>query len=146
MALPNKLFNPVLSTCISALVLLLLLLLFLLYKYNQVRFPAAGQGLQGLPSPRGHTACAGSQGRTIQLGGTRRIASFTSPASQLALEFPAAGRSSCTQPGVLIPLLPWSFSPVAQRSAWLLFGVRQRYSLCAANCSWFCSGPHKSMD
>ncbi|NXT04039.1 CSF1R factor, partial [Prunella fulvescens] len=34
-ALPNKLFNPVLSTCISALVLLLLLLLFLLYKYNQ---------------------------------------------------------------------------------------------------------------
>ncbi|KAM7042775.1 macrophage colony-stimulating factor 1 receptor [Acridotheres tristis] len=35
MALPNKLFNPVLSTCIGALVLLLLLLLFLLYKYNQ---------------------------------------------------------------------------------------------------------------
>ncbi|NXU34596.1 CSF1R factor, partial [Drymodes brunneopygia] len=35
MGLPNKLFNPVLSTCIGALVLLLLLLLFLLYKYNQ---------------------------------------------------------------------------------------------------------------
>lgn len=35
MALPNKLFSPVLSTCIGALVLLLLLLLFLLYKYNQ---------------------------------------------------------------------------------------------------------------
>ncbi|KAL9836527.1 macrophage colony-stimulating factor 1 receptor [Geothlypis trichas] len=34
-ALPNKLFNPVLSSCIGALVLLLLLLLFLLYKYNQ---------------------------------------------------------------------------------------------------------------
>ncbi|XP_059716398.1 macrophage colony-stimulating factor 1 receptor isoform X1 [Haemorhous mexicanus] len=34
-ALPNKLFSPVLSTCIGALVLLLLLLLFLLYKYNQ---------------------------------------------------------------------------------------------------------------
>ncbi|NWY27832.1 CSF1R factor, partial [Pheucticus melanocephalus] len=34
-AFPNKLFNPVLSTCIGALVLLLLLLLFLLYKYNQ---------------------------------------------------------------------------------------------------------------
>ncbi|NXR17592.1 CSF1R factor, partial [Cinclus mexicanus] len=35
MALPNKLFNPVLSACIGALVLLLLLLLLLLYKYNQ---------------------------------------------------------------------------------------------------------------
>ncbi|NXT58093.1 CSF1R factor, partial [Pluvianellus socialis] len=35
MAPPNKLFSPVLSTCIGALVLLLLLLLFLLYKYNQ---------------------------------------------------------------------------------------------------------------
>ncbi|NXE86782.1 CSF1R factor, partial [Menura novaehollandiae] len=35
MAFPNKLFSPVLSTCIGALVLLLLLLLFLLYKYNQ---------------------------------------------------------------------------------------------------------------
>ncbi|NWY75074.1 CSF1R factor, partial [Erithacus rubecula] len=35
MALPNKLFNPVLSICTGALVLLLLLLLFLLYKYNQ---------------------------------------------------------------------------------------------------------------
>ncbi|CAN8189944.1 unnamed protein product [Coccothraustes coccothraustes] len=34
-ALPNKLFSPVLSTSIGALVLLLLLLLFLLYKYNQ---------------------------------------------------------------------------------------------------------------
>uniref|UniRef100_A0A8C5UF21 receptor protein-tyrosine kinase n=1 Tax=Malurus cyaneus samueli TaxID=2593467 RepID=A0A8C5UF21_9PASS len=34
-ALPNKLFSPILSTCIGALVLLLLLLLFLLYKYNQ---------------------------------------------------------------------------------------------------------------
>ncbi|XP_063024903.1 macrophage colony-stimulating factor 1 receptor isoform X1 [Melospiza melodia melodia] len=34
-ALPNKLFSPVLSTCIGALVLLLLLFLFLLYKYNQ---------------------------------------------------------------------------------------------------------------
>lgn len=63
MALPNKLFSPVLSTCIGALVLLLLLLLFLLYKYNQVRFPDARQGLQGLPSLRGHTASAGSQGR-----------------------------------------------------------------------------------
>lgn len=42
MALPNKLFSPVLSSCIGALVVLLLLLLFLLYKYNQVRFPAAG--------------------------------------------------------------------------------------------------------
>lgn len=83
MALPNKLFSPVLSSCISALVVLLLLVLFLLYKYNQVRFPAAGQGLQGLPSLRGHTASAGNQGRTIQLGGTRQDASFTSPASQL---------------------------------------------------------------
>lgn len=63
MALPNKLFSPVLSTCIGGLVLLLLLLLFLLYKYNQVRFPGAGQGLQGLPGLRGHTASAGSQGR-----------------------------------------------------------------------------------
>ncbi|NWS20901.1 CSF1R factor, partial [Pachyramphus minor] len=35
MAPPNKLFSPILSTCIGALVLLLLLLLFLLYKYNQ---------------------------------------------------------------------------------------------------------------
>ncbi|NXX18479.1 CSF1R factor, partial [Podargus strigoides] len=35
MAPPNKLFSPVLSTCIGASVLLLLLLLFLLYKYNQ---------------------------------------------------------------------------------------------------------------
>ncbi|NXM78372.1 CSF1R factor, partial [Serilophus lunatus] len=35
MAPPNKLFNPILSTCIGTLVLLLLLLLFLLYKYNQ---------------------------------------------------------------------------------------------------------------
>ncbi|NXO34182.1 CSF1R factor, partial [Locustella ochotensis] len=35
MALPKKLFSPVLSSCIGALVLLLLLLLFLLYKYNQ---------------------------------------------------------------------------------------------------------------
>ncbi|KFZ56687.1 Macrophage colony-stimulating factor 1 receptor, partial [Antrostomus carolinensis] len=35
MAPPDKLFSPILSTCIGALVLLLLLLLFLLYKYNQ---------------------------------------------------------------------------------------------------------------
>ncbi|NXY85295.1 CSF1R factor, partial [Alcedo cyanopectus] len=35
MAPPNKLFNPILSTCIGTSVLLLLLLLFLLYKYNQ---------------------------------------------------------------------------------------------------------------
>ncbi|NWQ95583.1 CSF1R factor, partial [Burhinus bistriatus] len=35
MAPPNKLFSPVLSTCIGTSVLLLLLLLFLLYKYNQ---------------------------------------------------------------------------------------------------------------
>ncbi|NXF03861.1 CSF1R factor, partial [Smithornis capensis] len=35
MAPPNKLFSPILSTCIGTLVLLLLLLLFLLYKYNQ---------------------------------------------------------------------------------------------------------------
>ncbi|NWS94930.1 CSF1R factor, partial [Mionectes macconnelli] len=35
MAPPNKLFSPILSTCIATLVLLLLLLLFLLYKYNQ---------------------------------------------------------------------------------------------------------------
>ncbi|NXT74408.1 CSF1R factor, partial [Zapornia atra] len=32
---PNKLFSPILSTCIGTSVLLLLLLLFLLYKYNQ---------------------------------------------------------------------------------------------------------------
>ncbi|NXG49722.1 CSF1R factor, partial [Psilopogon haemacephalus] len=35
MAPPNKLFSPILSTCIGTSVLLLLLLLFLLYKYNQ---------------------------------------------------------------------------------------------------------------
>ncbi|NXC39013.1 CSF1R factor, partial [Penelope pileata] len=35
MAPPNKLFTPILSTCMSISVLLLLLLLFLLYKYNQ---------------------------------------------------------------------------------------------------------------
>ncbi|NXA07019.1 CSF1R factor, partial [Sapayoa aenigma] len=35
MAPPNKLFSPVLATCIGTSVLLLLLLLFLLYKYNQ---------------------------------------------------------------------------------------------------------------
>ncbi|NWJ03280.1 CSF1R factor, partial [Crypturellus undulatus] len=35
MAPPNKLFNPILSTCMGTSVLLLLLLLFLLYKYNQ---------------------------------------------------------------------------------------------------------------
>ncbi|NXI51343.1 CSF1R factor, partial [Chloroceryle aenea] len=35
MAPPNKLFNPILSTCIGTSVLLLLLLLFLLYKYTQ---------------------------------------------------------------------------------------------------------------
>uniref|UniRef100_A0A672TY70 receptor protein-tyrosine kinase n=1 Tax=Strigops habroptila TaxID=2489341 RepID=A0A672TY70_STRHB len=35
MAPPNKLFSPILSTCIGTSVLLLLLLLFLLYKYHQ---------------------------------------------------------------------------------------------------------------
>nr|XP_009670341.1 PREDICTED: macrophage colony-stimulating factor 1 receptor [Struthio camelus australis] len=35
MAPPNKLFSPILSTCMGTSVLLLLLLLFLLYKYNQ---------------------------------------------------------------------------------------------------------------
>ncbi|XP_061216131.1 macrophage colony-stimulating factor 1 receptor [Neopsephotus bourkii] len=35
MAPPNKLFSPVLSTCIGTSVLLLLFLLFLLYKYHQ---------------------------------------------------------------------------------------------------------------
>lgn len=60
MAPPNKLFSPVLSTCIGTLVLLLLLLLFLLYKYNQVRFRVAQKGLQGLPSLRDHAVSAGS--------------------------------------------------------------------------------------
>ncbi|NXS61883.1 CSF1R factor, partial [Brachypteracias leptosomus] len=35
LAPPNKLFNPILSSCLGVSVLLLLLLLFLLYKYNQ---------------------------------------------------------------------------------------------------------------
>uniref|UniRef100_A0A8B9UEV7 receptor protein-tyrosine kinase n=1 Tax=Anas zonorhyncha TaxID=75864 RepID=A0A8B9UEV7_9AVES len=35
MAPPNKLFSPILSTCVGTSVLLLVLLLFLLYKYNQ---------------------------------------------------------------------------------------------------------------
>ncbi|KAI1234123.1 hypothetical protein IHE44_0003837 [Lamprotornis superbus] len=98
MALPNKLFNPVLSTCIGALVLLLLLLLFLLYKYNQVRFPAAG---------------------TIQLGGTRQTASCTSLPPSFPLEFPAAEQSSCTQPSAPIPPLPWSFNLVPHREVGL---------------------------
>lgn len=146
MALPNTLFSPVLSSCISALVVLLLLLLFLLYKYNQVRFPAAGQGLQGLPSLRGHTASSGSQGRTIQLGGTRQDASFTSPASQ----FPPG--VSCCRAKLRHPIQCINTSPAlvlqscSQRSVWSLFGVRQRCSLCAVSCPWFCSGPHKFTD
>lgn len=62
MALPNKLFSPVLSTCIGALVLLLLLLLFLLYKYNQVRFLAQGKGCKGCPASEA-TQPLHSQGR-----------------------------------------------------------------------------------
>lgn len=78
MAPPNKLFSPILSTCIGTSVLLLLLLLFLLYKYNQVRFPVARQELQGLPSL---TGSAGSHRQGPSRGEVPRRSPLT--ASQL---------------------------------------------------------------
>lgn len=145
-ALPNKLFNPVLSSCIGALVLLLLLLLFLLYKYNQVRFPVQGKGCEGCPASGAHSLCWQPGQGPSSLEGPGKLPPSRPLPPRFHLEFPAAGPSSCTQPSVLKPPLPCSFSLVAHRSVWLLFGARQRCSLCAVSCSWFCSGPHKAMD
>lgn len=105
MAPPNKLFSPILSTCIGTSVLLLLLLLFLLYKYNQVRFPVAQQGLQGLPSLRDHAASAGSH---RQGASSLEVPCEPPPSAPVPpnfpQEFPAAGQGSCIKPYVFTPL------------------------------------------
>lgn len=119
MAPPNKLFSPILSTCIGTSVLLLLLLLFLLYKYNQVRFPVARQELQGLPS------LAGSAGSHRQ-GPSRWEVPRRSPPlpPNFPQEFPAAGQGSCTKPRVFTPLPPWCLTLAAQKSMWIFLGAK----------------------
>lgn len=149
MAPPNKLFSPILSTCISTSVLLLVLLLFLLYKYNQVRLPFAQRGLRGWPSlsPR----CLGwqPQAGSIQLGGTRQGEPSYLPHPHCLsphYEFPAAGQGSCPKTGALTPLPPWTLSLIAQKSVQTLPGAGQRCSLCALGCNWFCSSHHEYTD
>lgn len=97
-ALPNKLFNPVLSSCIGALVLLLLLLLFLLYKYNQVRFPVQGKGCEGCPASGAHSLCWQPGQGPSSLEGPGKLPPSRPLPPRFHLEFPAAGPRSCTQP------------------------------------------------
>lgn len=95
MAPPNKLFSPILSTCIGTSVLLLLLLLFLLYKYNQVRFPVAQQGLQGLPSLGGHPPSAGSP---RQGAFSSEVPAKLPPSSPQPPDFPLTHQTLVTKP------------------------------------------------
>lgn len=122
MAPPNKLFSPILSTCIGTSVLLLLLLLFLLYKYNQVRFPVAWQELQGLPS------LTGSAGSHMQGPPSWEVPRRSPPSSPLPpnfpQEFPAAGQGSCTKPRMFTPLPHCCLTLAAQRSIWKFLGAK----------------------